>query len=262
MNYNLIVCPERKMKQGMVMQALRAGMQGNGNIVVSDADPRRPFVACGQLWAAERMIKIAHRDRLPYWVIDNGYYMQSGKGRHETGHWEFTYRGLEPIVLRDPDFTRLPYEQHVKPWREKRGDYVLLGVPGMTFGKCFGWDMKKWVAGIEDEIRKHTDRPIKVRTKWSGSTVDEDVRGAWCMVTHSSHVAIDAMRLGVPAIVAPTSPAAPVCSHDLADIEKPLMPDRRHWWASLMCQQYTLQELKDGLAWQWMQTIKEQVDGR
>jgi hypothetical protein len=259
MTWNLIVCSERQSKQGMVMQALRQGM--GGKIVVNGSDYRTPFVCCGQLWAVQRIIPPAVQCNTPYWVIDNGYYMQSGKNRHETGHWEFTYKGLQPIVLKDPDFTRLPYEQHVKPWREKREGYVLLGIPGMTFGRVFGWDMKKWCEGIEREIRKHTDRPIKVRTKWSAASVESDLAGASVLVTHSSHVAIDALRLGVPAIVAPTSPAAPVCSTDLSDIENPPMPDRRHWWASLMCQQFTLAELKSGLSWSWQQKIMEQVDG-
>jgi hypothetical protein len=144
MLWNLIVCPERVSKQGMVMLAVRAGM--GGTIVRGDADHRVPFVGCGQLWAMSRMVQLAMPLKTPYWIIDNGYYMQSGKGRHETGHWEFTYRGLEPIVMDQPDFTRLPYDQHVKPWREKRGKHVLIGIPGLTFGRMFGWDMKEWVA--------------------------------------------------------------------------------------------------------------------
>jgi hypothetical protein len=259
--WNLVVCPERQAKQGMVMQAIRRGMRA-GELVINDADAKQPFMVCGQLWAAQRMISKAETLKTPYWVIDNGYYKQSGKNRHETGHWEFTYRGLEPIVLRDPDPTRLPYKDHVKPWRQKRGDSILVGIPGLTFGRAFGWDMRAWVKNIEAEIRKYTDRPIRYRDKWSGISAELDVLDCHALVTHSSHVAIDAVRQGVPAIVAPTSPAAPVCSTSLADIETPLMPDREHWWASLMSQQFTLQEIKDGIAWKWQKIIMEQVDGK
>lgn len=259
--WNLVVCPERQTKQGMVMQAIRRGMNG-GNLIVGDADPKQPFMVCGQLWAVQRMIPIAVKAETPYWVIDNGYYKQSGKGRHETGHWEFTYRGLQPILLEDPDYTRLPFKHHVKPWKHDRGKHVLVGIPGVTFGRVFGWNMREWIASIEEEIRKHTDRPIRYRDKWSPLPADQDVlNDCHILVTHSSHVAIDAVRMGVPAIVAPTSPAAPVCSTSLADIENPPMPDREHWWASLMSQQFTLSEIKDGTAWKWQRRIMEQVDG-
>ena len=258
--WNLIVCKERITKQGMVMQAVRRGMP-HTQIVINDADPLKPFVAAGQLWAVERMVPKAHAAKTPYWMIDNGYYMQSGKGRHETGHWEFTYRGLEPIVINEPDFDRLPYEKHVKPWSYDPNGDVLIGIPGVTFGKVFGYKMQDWIANIESQVRKHTSKKIRSRTKWSGLTIEQELKGVSVLVTHSSHVAIDAIRLGIPAIVAPTSPAAPVCSHDLADIDTPWMPDRRHWWASLMCQQFTLDEIKRGVAWYWMQKIMRQVDG-
>jgi hypothetical protein len=39
------------------------------------------------------------------------------------------------------------------------------------------------------------------------------------------------------------------------------MPDRFHWWASLMCQQFTQAEFRDGTAWHYMQSIMQQVDG-
>ncbi len=261
--WNLIVCPERASKQGMVMLAVKRGMDEPRQLVKGEADHRVPFIGCGQLWAIDRMVRKSLPLKTPYWIIDNGYYMQSGKGRHATGHWEFTYRGLEPVVLKEPDFTRLPYEEHVEPWRKDRGAHVLIGIPGLTFGRMFGWDMKAWVASIEAEVKKHTDRPIRFRDKWTPISAGDDVlRDCHCLVTHSSHVAIDAVRRGVPAIVAPTSPAAPVCSTSLSDIESPLMPDRRHWWASLMSQQFTLDEIKSGLSWEWQKRIMEQVDGK
>lgn len=245
------------------MQAIRASIP-DSRIVIDDVDPAVPFVICGQLWAVERMVPKAVELKTPFWIVDNGYYMQSGKNRHLTGHWELTYRGLEPIVLERPDYDRLPAHEHLQPWkRQGRGKHVLIGIPGMTFGRLFGWDMRAWMKTIEQEVRKHTDRPIRYRDKWTGISAERDVlNDCHVLVTHSSHVAIDAIRMGVPAIVAPTSPAAPICSTSLADIENPPMVDREHWWASLMCQQFTMDELKSGLAWYWMRKVMEQRDGK
>jgi hypothetical protein len=81
------------------------------------------------------------------------------------------------------------------------------------------------------------------------------------VVTHSSKVAVDAVIAGVPAIVEPSNPAAPVCSTRLEDIETPLMPSRAKWWASLMAQQFTLDEMRRGFAAEAMQAIRDQRGG-
>jgi len=258
--WNLVTCPERRAKQGMVMSALARGMKGRANLVLGDTTPASPFMICGQLWAAERMCPEAMRLRTPFWVVDNGYYKQSGKGRHLEGHWELTYRGLVPVMLNDPDYRRMPASEHLKDWETPHGGHVLIADPGPTFGRMIGLNMKAWSDGIEKRVRQHTDRPIKRRTKWSATTVEEDLVGASVLVTAASHVALDAIIRGIPAIVTPESPAAPVCSTNLADIENPPRPDRTHCWASLMCQQFTLKEMSSGYAWKWQQRIAEQVD--
>lgn len=264
-NWQLIACSERIVKQRWVMDALAKGMKGYGEVKIDDGDPLKPFVCAGQLWAVQRMVPIADRQQTPFWMIDNGYYMQSGKGRHLTGHWEFTYRGLEPIMIKEPDYSRLPYEQHVEPWRYDPDGDVLIGIPGVTFGRVFGMNMGVWIKNIESEVRRYTKKTIRTRDKWSKYSIDDELKGVSVLVTHSSHVAIDAIIRGIPAIVAPSSPAAPVCSHSLEDIDNPLMPEAdvmRHWWASLMCQQFTVREIEYGLAWDWMKRIMEEVDGK
>src|SRR5688572_12229135 len=149
----------------------------------------------------------------------------------------------------------------MKPWRNNSDGHVLIAMPGMDHGRMLGMDMPSWAATIKKEVRKRTNRRIKVRQKSAMNSLDEDLENAFVLVTHSSKVAVDAVRSGVPAIVEPTNPAAPVCSTSLEDIEKPKMPDREIWWASLMCQQFTISEMRDGTAKLWMNKIKEQTDG-
>jgi hypothetical protein len=261
--WDLLVCKERLVKQAMVMKAIHEGSPNDTRIRWDEPrDLPSRFMVCGQLWMVERIIPRAVKEKTPFWMIDNGYYMQSGKGKHETGHWELTYRGLEPILMRDPDFSRLPAEKHLKPWRDPRaGSYVLIGHPGPGFGRSFGYNMTAWSKSIVAEVRKRTKLPIVERDKWSDIPLEKQLAGARVLVTHSSHVVIDAVRNGVPAIVAPSSPAAPVCSTSLDEIEEPRRPDRTHWWASLMSQQFTLAEMRSGLAFEFAKKIMEQVDG-
>jgi hypothetical protein len=260
--WNLIVARERLQKQGLVADSLFKGNPKGSRVCINDPeDPTQRFVACGQLWVVERIVPAAMRRKQQFWLVDNGYYKSSGRGHGHDGHFEFTYRGLEPFMLDEPDYTRFPAEQHLMPWKTKREGYVLLGLPGPTFGKMIGLDMESWMRDIKTRIRKFTDRPIRTREKWSKYPLTPELLGASVVVTHSSNIGVDAVQHGIPAIVAPTNPAAPVCSTTLAHIENPPMPDRRQWWASLMTQQYTVQEMRSGLAWRYMEHIMKQVDG-
>jgi len=84
------------------------------------------------------------------------------------------------------------------------------------------------------------------------------MRDCWALVTHSSNVAVDAVIAGVPVFVEPTSPAAPVGNLDLAKMENPNMPERGPWFDSLMAQQFTVDEMRSGLAREYMQMVIDQ----
>jgi hypothetical protein len=258
----LVVSEKRPEKQGAIVKALHAGMGPRVSRIckVAPPNPTDPFIGIGQIWGIEKLVPPALETGRPFFLIDNGYYRTSGRGNQARGHFEFTYRSLAPIVLADPDFSRFPASQCLKPWRPRREGYVLVGLPGPAFGKMIGLDMQAWGDSIVDRIRKHTDRPIRLREKTCTRPLSHDLDGASVVVTHSSNVAVDAIVEGVPCIVESLNPAAPVCSLDLADIEHPHMPDRTHWWASLMCQQFTMAEMASGLCWQWLQRIQAQVE--
>jgi hypothetical protein len=262
--WNLVVCKERLEKQGRVMDAMKIGMpDGQASIIIdAPSDLTTPFMIAGQLWAVHRIVPQAMRLGTPFWMIDNGYYKTSGLNQHETGHYEFTYRGLLPQQLRNPDYTRFPAQGIMKPWRPAtKAGHIVIAFPGPTFGSVFGMDMRQWMATIQDKVRKVTNRPILIRHKSKHSRpIAQDLAGAHCLVTHSSHVAIEAIIMGIPTIVAPTSPAAPISSLSLDEIEEPRMEDRTEWWASLMSQQFTLKEMRSGLAWEWLQKIRTQAE--
>jgi hypothetical protein len=261
--WRILVSKQRLEKQGTVAGALAEGMDGRATVHVgtlpNDYDP---FIAIGQLWEVEQYVPDAVARKRPFWMIDNGYYLQSGsRGIGREGYYEFTYRGLTPVLMKEPDFTRFPAADVLAPWNYNPDGYVLLAYPGQGFGKTLGLDIPKWSREIKDRVRRFTRKPIRERDKYCTRPLRKDLQGASVVVTHSSHVAIDAIMMGIPAIVASTSPAAPVCSTNLMDIDNPYMPDRTHWWASLMCQQYNLVEMANGYAWKMMQRIMKQVDG-
>jgi len=132
---------------------------------------------------------------------------------------------------------------------------VLIAVPGPGYGEMFGWDMKKWLAKVIARIKEVAPhRPIILREKTSLVPLKEHMARAAVMVTHSSKAAVEAAVFGLPVICEPHCAAAPVAGTSLDLIETPPMPDRKLWWASLMCQNFSLDELASGAARWWLDT--------
>jgi hypothetical protein len=252
------VTPERATKTDMMMRALSAGWPDARMIHGAPPDSWEPFAVWGQEWLTLRVVPRAHQMRRPYYHLDNGYYAPARGTAY--GYYRICYRGLSPILMREPDSSRERIGQPMRPWRQS-GRHVLLAIPGRHFGLALNYDIDRWIAGAEAAVRAHTDRPIMVRSRDSKVAVGNDLHDCWAMVTHSSNVATEAVCHGVPVFVAKTCPAAPVGNLDLKDLECPRMPDRAQWWASLMSQQFTLEEMRNGTAFSLLGRVREQVDG-
>lgn len=254
----LTITPERETKTEMLMRALSRGLgrQPHRVIIGPPPDDEHPFVVWGQEWLTLRIVPQALRSGRPFWCIDNGYWNPARGG--SRGYYRMTYRGMSPVMLAGDDLRPEP-NYMLRPWR-RDGGHVLLAMPGVHFGMALGIDVPGWCATIEARLRATTDRKIRVRTRDSRMPLAQELANAWCCVTHSSNVAVDAVLAGIPVFVAPTSAAAPVGRTDL-DIEHPAMPGRKRWLRSLASQHFTLAEMASGEAWRWMDRIAGQVDG-
>lgn len=252
----LCVTPERQVKTRRIMTALRGSLDGK---ICHGRPPKwpAPFVVWGHLWTGAKLVPGAMEKGVPFRFVDNGYHLPA-RGQ-ATGYYALTWGSLWPMLLDDPDLTRLPVK--MKPWRQPSKNpagTILVCLPGPGVGKMFGWNMGIWAEQVVAEIRKHSDREIVIRGKNAPTPLAADMERAAVMVAHSSKAAVEAVLAGLPAIVEPMSPAAPVCGTDLSLIETPPMPSRRAWWASLMCQQFTLDELRSGAAREWLAIAERQ----
>lgn len=258
----LCITPDRDEKTRMIMMALHAGI-GSAGRVVRGAPPAdgAPFAVWGQEWLTLEIVPPALAAGRPFWTIDNGYW-NPGRGTRR-GYYRFCYRSMSPVYLPDSPFLRRPSAVQLKPWRED-GKHVLLAMPGPHFGAAIGVDVPGWCRGI---VRDVHDRCRKIGREFRVRVRDEvtrplrdDLEGAWCVVTHSSNVAVDAVVAGVPVFVQPTSAAAPVGRLDL-ELDRPVRPGRNRWLSSLASQHFTLNEMRSGEAWKWMRRIADYVDG-
>jgi len=129
-----------------------------------------------------------------------------------------------------------------------------------------------WISNTIQEIRKHTDRLIKVRShpRYSfnfDNTTTNVVRSipkridivqdfydfsaelskAHCVVNWSSNPAIEAALAGVPVFTGLDSLAHVVANHSFDTIETPLKPDRQQWANDLAYTEWTVDEIAKGI---------------
>jgi hypothetical protein len=115
-----------------------------------------------------------------------------------------------------------------------------------------------WTNETIEQIKRYTDRPIKLRHKPRGRgtsgpseakvPLSEDLKEAWCVVTSCSIAAVEAICEGIPVFCDNISFAVDVGNVELSDIENPYYGGPEPWLYSLAYQQFTPEEFENGTA--------------
>ena len=150
-------------------------------------------------------------------------------------------------------------------WK-KDGSYILVIPPSHHTAIWFEMDEEKWIEDTIKEIKKYTDREIKVRykfrdnEKWHNkrnkTPLEEDLSGAFAIVSWHSMTANEALVYGIPSFASNHSPARPVSLglDELSKIETPYYPDNRHeWLCSLFGSMFRKSEMQSGYAYDLLQ---------
>lgn len=190
-----------------------------------------------------------------FFYIDTGYF---GNGKKKTFH-RITKNDVQwfgGIIERPGD--RLE-RTGVQLSKFKRGTNILIAPPSQKLLNNYDIILEDWLASVQEEIKKYTDRPIVIRQKQGRSVrVNDDTmemaldRDVHCLVTFSSIAAGEALLHGKPAITLGPNAAAPLCSQSLEAIENPYTPslDEVAAWARHIAYcQFTETEMRDGTAW-------------
>ena len=137
-----------------------------------------------------------------------------------------------------------------------KGSYVLVCPSSNGINNYL--DMPNWTNDTIEQIKRYTDRPIRLRHKPRGRgtsgpseakvPLSEDLKDAWCVVTSCSLVAVEAQCMGIPVICHEKSFAKEIAGQDLADIEDPFFVGAEEWLWSLAYQQFTPDEIANGKA--------------
>ena len=179
-----------------------------------------------------------------------------------------------------------PNRKIIKPikWRNE-GDHILVLMQNPGDASLRGADIFEWVENTVIELRKHTDRPIRIRphplpnkqqkleqlkqkltfcefveNKLPDNLrpLHQDFQNCWCVVSYSSGSAVDAVLAGIPNIACDSGNMAwPISSTKLNMIEQPYTGDTALWEQQISHCQFSVEELRNGTCWNHVrQTIK------
>ena len=194
-----------------------------------------------------------HKRTWIYW--DRGYCRRvfaTHLPRGENGgYYRYHINSFQMQSIRTvPDDRWKAMRTDVLPW-QKNGRHIVIAAPTRTYSRFH--ETRDWIADTIDALARVTDRQLVIRDKESKRTLQSDLAGAHCLVTHGSIAAVESVILGVPVFVCPDSAAALVGRTDMNMVEKPAYPDRQPWLNSLAHSQFCESELTDGTLWKMLE---------
>lgn len=238
-----------------------------GRVIRSDDfnynDSNDPIVLRGIL--KKKIIHQCWKDNRDFYFMDTGY-LGNQKSELNPNGWKYFHRIVKNDLQHDNEIIIRPSDRlnrlkiSTSPWK-KDGRKILIALPDEKPMKFYGWDLQEWLKETIEELRKYTDRPIIIRDRVKSRTervVHKSLQEAladdvFALITFNSNSATESIINGIPAFVlAPTHAAKPVTLQDLSKVETPYYPDNdkvRAWLQHLAYGQFHVDELKDGSAW-------------
>lgn len=189
-----------------------------------------------------------------WFYIDNSYFDSARQQRFRVAKNRLQHTGAGESDGKR--FAELGIE--IAPWRES-GEHIVVCPQSGPFMKTIAGYAGVWESTAVAFLKARTHREVRVRS-WSpnksvlASTLGEDLRGAHALMTWSSAASVTAILAGVPAIVQSPDCAARVMAGDGSSIERLPMPHNRANWAGVLAdQEWSLNEMQQGMAWQSLQ---------
>lgn len=207
----------------------------------------------------KRLIQECWSKKHTFYYMDSGY-VGNYKSIINPNGWKLWHR----IVKNDVQHTSI-VDRPDDRWRKlnypilkrKQGSHILLVTPSDKPCNFYGIDRNMWVEQTVAEIKKYTDRPIRIRNKATRQqriikTIFEDLEDCHALVTYQSIAAVESILFGVPAFTLAPTAADPVSDKDLSLLETPTIQDDDKiykWACHLAYGQFHIDEMKNGIAY-------------
>ena len=225
----------------------------------TDTDATSPAMFWGFVNNNINLVHQLEQQGLDYWYTDTPYFgrFDNNNLKEDNHYWRICKNQIHARYWRDCPSDRFnKFNLKIKTKNKNQGEHILICTSSMGMHTY----LKKinWLDNTIKEIKKYTDRPIKIREKprkagTSGPAVadvplEQDLQNAWACVTSCSISAVEATLQGVPVFSDPKSFAWTISSASLSEIENPFYIDPSPWLHSLAYQQFTPQEFANGTA--------------
>ena len=201
-------------------------------------------IVWGLIRGADRIMQQTSNNGHKYYQIDNAYFCRNVYFRVTCNALQLNFL---PKHVIDNRYIKIlnSMGRAIEPWKKNRNGPIVICPSSNLLYKYMGTTLEDWINLVISQIKNLTSRPIKIRYKelMPKDDIDKDISDAWCVVTHVSASALDALRLGIP-VVTTGSCAASSLSTALNNIESPFLGDGRDELFSLLANgQFTLEEL-------------------
>jgi hypothetical protein len=209
--------------------------------------------------------------------FDKGYTRHSAAGPVKVWeYWRVSVDGHQPTlyfmdVPRPSDrFDKLGLT--IKPWREpsKKGHIVIAG-SSKKYHDFYGLSeptrfARQLVGELRDELGTKREIVYRPKPSWKEAvplngtrystrprTIEDELQGAHCLITHGSNACFEAVLEGVPCIILGEAVAKPISSTSSAELENPRLAtheERAQWFFNLAYCQWKASEFFSGEAWE------------
>jgi hypothetical protein len=206
-------------------------------------------------------------------------YLDKGYSRHDRGdgsrvweYWRVSVNAHHPTakfrVGDYPDDRSTAAGWTFEKWKPNASGPIIIAGSSEKYHSFY--DLKpptEWAQKLVKEIRRTTQNPIIYRPKasWKGAvpidgttfkqdgSIDDVLKGAWCLVTHGSNACFEAMLAGVPSIILGEAVMRPISSTEISEIHSMKLAtskERASILAFLAYHQWTMEEMASGKMWE------------
>lgn len=204
---------------------------------------------------------------LDWWYIDSGY-MGNLKDKYWFRVTKNSHQMIYPVRPRDDRRLRqLPIDRT----QYRRGSKILIVPPDCKVCSCYHLPPpEQWIEQTRALIETYTDRPIEVRQRPPSRQVrvfSDTFAGALqndvnAVVIWTSNCGTESVQHGIPVVSLGPSSVTQISQpieriDNLDDLDSNQVEMLLRW---LSYNQFTLLEMRRGLAWRWLQENYERID--
>jgi hypothetical protein len=231
-------------------------VQIKDNAIETEPEPNSMF--WGFVGNNREMVKKLEARKETFWFTDTPYFGRFDNSNllKDNHYWRICKNSIHVRYIpgcRSDRFDKFAINLKAP---DLKGEHILVCPSSAGINEYL--DRPNWTQETIEQIKRYTDRPIKVRHKPRGKgtsgpsvakvPIEEDLKNAWCCVTSCSISAIESVCHGKPVFCDEKSFATQIGNTNLADIENPMFVSPEDWLYSLAYQQFTPEEIENGYA--------------